>query len=121
MTCKGSEMAEREGFEPPWRLLAKTLSRRPRYDHFGTSPCGGVSATTPYCWRVKNPALTLCCVAGLRTPPYDAAPGEVKNPALQRPPTLKKPLDKRAALVVEYAAGRCHSVIQARMLVGLHR
>ena len=32
------EMAEREGFEPPCRLPGKTLSRRPRYDHFGTSP-----------------------------------------------------------------------------------
>src|SRR4051794_25808104 len=32
-------MAEREGFEPPCRLPGKTLSRRPRYDHFGTSPC----------------------------------------------------------------------------------
>ena len=31
-------MAEREGFEPPCGLLRKTLSRRPRYDHFGTSP-----------------------------------------------------------------------------------
>ena len=32
-------MAERVGFEPTWPLLAaKTLSRRPRYDHFGTSP-----------------------------------------------------------------------------------
>src|SRR5919107_1611764 len=31
-------MAEREGFEPPCRLPGKTLSRRPRYDHFGTSP-----------------------------------------------------------------------------------
>ena len=31
-------MAEREGFEPPCRLPDKTLSRRPRYDHFGTSP-----------------------------------------------------------------------------------
>ena len=33
-----TEMAEREGFEPPCRLPGKTLSRRPRYDHFGTSP-----------------------------------------------------------------------------------
>src|SRR5437773_11557242 len=32
------KMAEREGFEPPCRLPDKTLSRRPRYDHFGTSP-----------------------------------------------------------------------------------
>ena len=36
MNLKG--MAEREGFEPPCRLPGKTLSRRPRYDHFGTSP-----------------------------------------------------------------------------------
>ena len=35
------ELAEREGFEPPCRLLGKTLSRRPRYDHFGTSPLFG--------------------------------------------------------------------------------
>ena len=32
------KVAEREGFEPPCRLPGKTLSRRPRYDHFGTSP-----------------------------------------------------------------------------------
>src|SRR5215208_825181 len=32
-------MAERVGFEPTCRLRDKTLSRRPRYDHFGTSPC----------------------------------------------------------------------------------
>ena len=32
-------LAERVGFEPTWGLLApKPLSRRPRYDHFGTSP-----------------------------------------------------------------------------------
>ncbi len=32
-------VAERVGFEPTCPLLAgKTLSRRPRYDHFGTSP-----------------------------------------------------------------------------------
>jgi hypothetical protein len=36
-------LAERVGFEPTCRLPDKTLSRRPRYDHFGTSPgrvCG---------------------------------------------------------------------------------
>ena len=33
------ELAERVGFEPTCPLLAgKTLSRRPRYDRFGTSP-----------------------------------------------------------------------------------
>ena len=37
-------MAEREGFEPPCRLPDKTLSRRPRYDHFGTSPLFPVDA-----------------------------------------------------------------------------
>ena len=31
-------MAERVGFEPTCPLRDKTLSRRPRYDHFGTSP-----------------------------------------------------------------------------------
>src|SRR5688500_11766289 len=44
-------MAEREGFEPPCRLPDKTLSRRPRYDHFGTSPfittLGGAAADSP--------------------------------------------------------------------------
>jgi hypothetical protein len=33
-------LAERVGFEPTCRLPDKTLSRRPRYDHFGTSPIG---------------------------------------------------------------------------------
>ena len=33
-------MAERVGFEPTCRFPDKTLSRRPRYDHFGTSPHG---------------------------------------------------------------------------------
>jgi len=44
-------LAEREGFEPPCRLLGKTLSRRPRYDHFGTSPLltslGGAPLDSP--------------------------------------------------------------------------
>ena len=35
---RSEELAERGGFEPPCRLPDKTLSRRPRYDHFGTSP-----------------------------------------------------------------------------------
>src|SRR5436190_24358014 len=35
-------VAERVGFEPTCRLPDKTLSRRPRYDHFGTSPVGRV-------------------------------------------------------------------------------
>jgi hypothetical protein len=31
-------LAERVGFEPTCRLPDNTLSRRARYDHFGTSP-----------------------------------------------------------------------------------
>jgi hypothetical protein len=34
-------LAERVGFEPTCPLRDKTLSRRPRYDHFGTSPHEG--------------------------------------------------------------------------------
>ena len=39
---KNSEqyLAERVGFEPTCRLPDNTLSRRARYDHFGTSPLG---------------------------------------------------------------------------------
>src|SRR5207237_8270700 len=37
-TSHERRMAERVGFEPTCRLPDKTLSRRPRYDHFGTSP-----------------------------------------------------------------------------------
>jgi hypothetical protein len=37
-TERSEGLAEREGFEPPCPLRDKTLSRRPRYDHFGTSP-----------------------------------------------------------------------------------
>jgi hypothetical protein len=36
--AKASRMAERVGFEPTCRLPDNTLSRRARYDHFGTSP-----------------------------------------------------------------------------------
>src|SRR4029450_5335854 len=44
-------MAERVGFEPTCPLRDKTLSRRPRYDHFGTSPLltslSGASLSSP--------------------------------------------------------------------------
>jgi hypothetical protein len=39
------------GFEPTCRLPDKTLSRRPRYDHFGTSP---VDQVGPSYYRVLN-------------------------------------------------------------------
>ena len=38
LKTKEGGLAERVGFEPTCRLPDKTLSRRPRYDHFGTSP-----------------------------------------------------------------------------------
>ena len=34
-------VAERVGFEPTWELPPNPLSRRARYDHFGTSPSQG--------------------------------------------------------------------------------
>ena len=43
---EGNGMAERVGFEPTCRLPDKTLSRRPRYDHFGTSPVEGRALNT---------------------------------------------------------------------------
>ena len=45
-------MAERGGFEPPCPLLDKTLSRRPRYDHFGTSP---------QVWPRRNGPFIIAC------------------------------------------------------------
>ena len=35
-------LAERVGVDPTCPLRDKTLSRRPRYDHFGTSPQYGI-------------------------------------------------------------------------------
>ena len=40
-------MAERVGFEPTCRLPDKSLSRRSRYDHFGTSPRPSVYQPKP--------------------------------------------------------------------------
>ena len=57
-------MAERVGFEPTCRLPDKTLSRRPRYDHFGTSP-GRVLAV-----RLKaDPTYDKSCAGGPEGPP----------------------------------------------------
>ncbi len=54
-------MAERVGFEPTCPLLAgKTLSRRPRYDHFGTSPRGmGLPLDQVAVRFIPSPALGL--------------------------------------------------------------
>src|SRR3954447_10971315 len=51
-------MAERVGFEPTCRLRDKTLSRRPRYDHFGTSPCPVLQRGCWRAWRrLRKPRL----------------------------------------------------------------
>ena len=39
-------LAERVGFEPTCRLPDNTLSRRARYDHFGTSPLASTAQLT---------------------------------------------------------------------------
>ena len=44
---KMKELAERMGFEPTCRLPDNTLSRRARYDHFGTSPSDGIRVAGP--------------------------------------------------------------------------
>ena len=60
-------LAERVGFEPTCPLRDKTLSRRPRYDHFGTSPGGGR--------RPRRAAGTHVAAAGAaRTKHYNAGP-----------------------------------------------
>src|SRR5688572_6248260 len=66
-------MAERVGFEPTCPLRDKTLSRRPRYDHFGTSP-GRVKqvrlkadTTSVACVRLKADTTSPRALAGART------------------------------------------------------
>src|SRR2546428_8509014 len=44
-------LAERVGFEPTCPLRDKTLSRRPRYDHFGTSPLRSIGAKRTFNYR----------------------------------------------------------------------
>src|SRR5215207_2852645 len=52
-------VAERVGFEPTCPLRDKTLSRRPRYDHFGTSPYKVVEPA-PSARRARWLALRVC-------------------------------------------------------------
>ena len=67
-------MAEREGFEPPCRLPDKTLSRRPRYDHFGTSP---FIYTLAVAFGDFPPALALASLASRLAP----APSLTRSPS----------------------------------------
>ena len=68
------------GFEPTCRLPDNTLSRRARYDHFGTSPAGRTSYFTPFPtgperppWRSRPPAV-LDESGAVRPDPIDDAP-----------------------------------------------
>src|SRR5262249_12442556 len=90
-------MAEREGFEPPCRLPGKTLSRRPRYDHFGTSPLIGA--------RANPPEFIILLPRGL---------------VRRLPSALEEGLDQLARFSREDASGDVDAVIQRRVLVGLH-
>jgi hypothetical protein len=61
-------LAERVGFEPTCRLPDKTLSRRPRYDHFGTSPCQNrVNQTSQYTARGGECLGRRTCALCLRS------------------------------------------------------
>src|SRR5713101_638879 len=74
-------MAERVGFEPTCPLRDKTLSRRPRYDHFGTSPSGVMRAnrTLDYNARAavllfRQPAATRSVLASMmHIPPREVS------------------------------------------------
>ncbi len=108
-------MAEREGFEPPCRLPGKTLSRRPRYDHFGTSP-------------FIAPPLAVDHAKGV--PPSvgggedDLTCGSLfarRRRWLPASPLAEELLNQLAALGFEHAGERLQPMIQGRMLVGTHR
>src|SRR3954470_23944628 len=102
-------MAEREGFEPPCRLPDKTLSRRPRYDHFGTSPVGEPSAGRRTC------AVSVLGKGANRS----LYPSRIRlrhlRLTLARPPLVaEKLLDEVTRLRVENASGDAEPVIELR-------
>ena len=68
-------LAERVGFEPTCRLRDKTLSRRPRYDHFGTSPHGAGSAPAASRSNFLLYIPTRPLHLGRATEPLAASPG----------------------------------------------
>ena len=94
-------MAEREGFEPPCRLPGKTLSRRPRYDHFGTSPF-----------------LVIAVRCAFSLVPSAFSLDETLRP---QAPRSEKRLYHFSALRFEDTALRFHPVIERRMFVRAHR
>jgi hypothetical protein len=60
-----SSVAERVGFEPTWELPPNPLSRRARYDHFGTSPCRATSSSpSPRRGRSDTPGARRAACRG---------------------------------------------------------
>ena len=90
-------MAERVGFEPTCRLPDKTLSRRPRYDHFGTSPYFELPAPGR---RLQNHWT------GVRE--------------RLDPPCFEKPLHQCPALGLEHPANYRDPMIERRVVQGSH-
>ena len=72
-------VAERVGFEPTCRLPDKTLSRRPRYDHFGTSPVGTAGIVKPSFSLVRPRA------------PLATAPGRIQKIGSRNQPIERMP------------------------------
>ena len=90
-------LAERVGFEPTCPLLAgKTLSRRPRYDRFGTSPRKGLGAGV---WGLGT------------TPP---APETLHLGTF--PPAMKELVQNSCAFFSQHAGDNLNLVIQLRVV-----
>ena len=87
-------MAERVGFEPTCRLPDKTLSRRPRYDHFGTSPYFVAAAlhSAPRCalGTALSRAAAGASLTQLGRTPFSEKPLNHRRgtPSSSTPPTL---------------------------------
>ena len=72
------------GFEPTCRLRDNTLSRRARYDHFGTSPQKGVGPyRIAYCPTLGNLVPEIAATNG----PYPIAQ-QTRWPELTGPASL---------------------------------
>src|SRR5260221_7890039 len=75
-------MAERVGFEPTCRLPDNTLSRRARYDHFGTSPVrwNSLKRTHDYTADGRRPG-SVAVPHRHQVPPVTATPVAVRHAA----------------------------------------
>src|SRR5688572_10922802 len=123
-----SGMAEREGFEPPCRLPGKTLSRRPRYDHFGTSPFITTlrAPPAPFAARSRSPSATSLRRSLAEAALQPLAPssayrfGRQAVARLQASSLPVEVLNQRAALGFEHPAARLQPMVQRRMLMRAH-